>query len=116
MTIKMGVTCARCHREETLDLATLAEATALEEHQKRKAATLKKLEDFLNTLAAEDLPDFFAVLGEKVLVHSYLCDPQDEDKRSCASRVGDLLADIAERPERKPRVKKEEKAAVAAPK
>jgi hypothetical protein len=107
MAIKMSMKCTRCHREDILELETLAEATALEEHQKRKAVVLKKLKDFVGSLPAEDLPDFFAVLGDKVLIHDYLCDPQDDSKRSCASRVSDLLAGVNELGERKPRTKKE---------
>lgn len=113
----MSMKCTRCHREDIIELETLAEATALEEHQKRKAAVLKKLQEFVASLPAEDLPDFFAVLGDKTLVHDYLCDPKDDGKRSCAARVSDLLASVNELGERKPRTKKEKPAegAPAAP-
>lgn len=106
----MSMSCSRCHREDIINLETLAEATALEEHQKRKAVVLKKLQDFVASLPVEDLPDFFAVLGDKSLVHSYLCDPKDDGKRSCATRVGDLLEGVSELGERKPRTKKEKAA------
>lgn len=115
MAIKMSMTCSRCHREDVIDLDTLAEATALEEHQKRKKVVLKKLQDFVASLPVEDLPDFLAVLGDKSLVHSYLCDPKEDGKRSCAQRVGDLLNGVNELGERKPRTKKEKTDAEAAP-
>lgn len=108
----MGMKCTRCHREDIIELETLAEATALEEHQKRKKVVLKKLQDFVASLPSEDLPDFFAVLGDKTLVHDYLCDPKDDGKRSCAARVGDLLAGVNELGERKPRAKKDKPAEV----
>lgn len=120
MAIKMSMKCSRCHREDVIDVETLAEATALEEHQKRKATVLKKLQEFVATLPQDDLPDFFAVLGDKQMVHSYLCDPKDDGKRSCAGRVGDLLGQVTELNERKPRAKKDKSeadgAAPAAPK
>jgi len=114
VAIKMSLTCTRCHREDIIELEQLAEATALEEHQKRKVAVLAKLQAFVASLPAEDLPDFFAVLGDKTMVHSYLCDPQDEGKRSCAQRVSDLLAGVNELGPRAPRTKKD-KAAPPAP-
>ena len=106
MAIKMGLTCTRCHREDIIELDLLAEATALEEHQKRKATVLEKLTAFVASLPVEDLPDFFAILGDKVLVHSYLCDPKDDGKRSCSKRVSDLLEGVTEREPRKPKAKK----------
>jgi len=106
----MSMKCSRCHREDIIELDTLAEATALEEHQKRKSVVLKKLQDFVASLPVEDLPDFFAVLGDKSLVHSYLCDPQEDGRRSCAGRVGDLLEGVSELGERKPRTKKDKPA------
>jgi hypothetical protein len=106
MAIKMSMSCTRCHREDIIELETLAEATALEEHQKRKKVVLEKLKTFVASLPSEDLPDFFAVLGEKTMVHDYLCDPKDDAKRSCASRVGDLLEGVNELGPRAPRTKK----------
>lgn len=106
MPIKMTLACSRCRREDTIDLQKLEEATALEKLQERKAATLQKLKEFVASLPADELPDFFAISGERVLAHSYLCDPQDEGKRSCSERVSDLLADISELQVRKPRGKK----------
>ena len=115
MAIKMSMKCTRCHREDVIELETLAEATALEEHQKRKSEVLKKLQAFVASLPAEDLPDFFAVLGDKTMVHDYLCDPKDDGKRSCAARVGDLLAGVNELGPRAPRTKKEKPAEEVAP-
>ena len=109
MAIKMSMTCTRCRREDIHEVTDLAAATAFEALQKRKAATLEKLQAFVKTLPADELPDFFAVLGDKSLVHTYLCDPEDA-KRSCAKRVGDLLEGVAELDERKPRAKKEKPA------
>jgi hypothetical protein len=109
VAIKMSMTCTRCHREDVHDIETLAMATAFEELQKRKAVTLEKLQAFVKSLPPDELPDFFAVLGDKALVHTYLCDPADA-KRSCAKRVGDLLEGVAELDERKPRTKKEKAA------
>ena len=107
MPIKMTLPCSRCRREDTVDLQKLEEATALEKLQERKAATLEKLKAFVQTLPKDELPDFFAFSGEQVVAHNYLCDPHDEKKRSCWKRVGDLLADINELQERKPRTKKD---------
>lgn len=106
MAIKMSMTCTRCHREDIHEIENLATATAFEELQKRKVATLAKLQAFIASLPADELPDFFAVLGDKSLVHSYLCDPVDA-KRSCAKRVGDLLEGVTELGPRKPKTKKE---------
>jgi hypothetical protein len=106
MSIKMSLTCSRCRREDLVELNEFAEAKALEEKLKKKGEVLEKLQAFVKTLPADDLPDFFAVLGDKVLVHNYLCDPKDEKKRSCAKRVGELLAGIDQIEERKPRAKK----------
>jgi len=106
MAIKMSMTCTRCHREDIHEIEDLATAQAFEALQKRKVATLAKLEAFIATLPADELPDFLAVLGDKKLVHTYLCDPA-EAKRSCAKRVGDLLEGVSELGERKPRTKKD---------
>lgn len=112
MTIQMKLACTRCHRDDVIDLNELSEATALENLQKKKAEVLTKLQDFVKSLPQDALPDFFAVLGDKTMVHSYLCDPKDEGKRSCAKRVGELLDGVAELPkERAPRKKKGEAAA-----
>lgn len=114
MTIQMKLACTRCHRDDVVDLNELSEATALENLQKKKAEVLTKLQDFVKSLPQDALPDFFAVLGDKTMVHSYLCDPKDEGKRSCAKRVGELLSGIDELPkERAPRKKKGEAAAAA---
>lgn len=114
MPIKMSLPCSRCRREDFIELNEFAEAKALEEKLKKKAEVLEKLKAFVKTLPADDLPDFFAVLGDKVLVHSYLCDPKDEKKRSCAKRVGELLEGIDQIEERKPRAKKAKDDAPAA--
>lgn len=106
MPIKMTLACSRCRREDTVDLQKLEEATALEKLQERKAATLEKLKAFVASLPKDELPDFFAISGDQVVTHSYLCDPQDEKKRSCSKRVSDLVTDITELQERKPRTKK----------
>lgn len=104
----MSMKCSRCHREDVIEVEKIAEATALEEADVRKKATLAKINEFIASLPKEDLPEFFALVGDKTLAHSYLCDPsEDEGKRSCAKRVADLMSDVAERPERKPRAKKE---------
>ena len=121
MAIKMSMTCTRCHREDSHEIESVALATAFEELQKRKAATLAKLEAFIGTLPKDELPDFLAILGDKTLVHTYLCDPKEDSKRSCAGRVGELLSGVAELPPRAPRTKKEKAApdapaATAAPK
>lgn len=102
----MSMTCTRCHREDIHEIEDLATAQAFEALQKRKAVTLEKLQAFVKSLPVDELPDFFAVLGDKSLVHTYLCDPP-EAKRSCAKRVGDLLEGVSELDERKPRTKKE---------
>ena len=114
MTIKISTTCSRCHREDVHEIESLATATAFEDLQKKKAATLVKIQAFLASLPVEELPDFLAVLGDKSLVHSYLCDPvEDADgkgKRSCTKRVGELLSGVAELGPRKPKAKKEKTA------
>lgn len=106
MALKMSMTCTRCHRDDIQEIESVALATAFEELQKRKAATLKKLEAFIATLPKDELPDFLAILGDKTLVHTYLCDPKEENKRSCTARVADVLGDVAELPPRPPRAKK----------
>lgn len=106
MAIQMSLDCSRCHRPDVIELKDFAEATALEGHQKKKAEVLKKLQEFVASLPQEDMPDFFAVFGDKTMVHSYLCDPKDDSKRSCAKRVGELLGGMQELGERKPRTKK----------
>lgn len=105
MAIKMTMSCTRCHREDHVELATLAEASALEELQKRKVVTLKKIQDFLATIKPDEMPDFLAIVGEKNILHNYLCDPKD-GKRSCTQRVDDLMTQVNELGERKPRTKK----------
>jgi hypothetical protein len=107
MTIKMSMTCTRCHKEDVHEITDLATATAFEALQKRKITTLAKLEAFVATLPKEELPDFYAVLGERTLVHQNLCDPADEAKRSCTKRVSELLTGVAELEPRKPKTKKE---------
>lgn len=119
MTIKISTTCSRCHREDIHEIESLATATAFEELQKKKAVTLVKIQTFLASLPVEELPDFLAVLGDKSLVHSYLCDPAESTdglgKRSCAKRVGELLTGVAELGPRKPKTKKEKPAAAEKP-
>jgi len=114
VAIKMSMICTRCHREDAHEIESVALATAFEELQKRKAATLAKLEAFIGGLPKDELPDFLAILGDKTLVHTYLCDPKDDGKRSCATRVGELLTGVAELGPRAPRTKKDKPAVTPA--
>ena len=114
MAINVSTKCTRCHREDSHEIESVAMATAFEELQKRKVATLAKLQEFMASLPQDELPDFMGVLEGKILVHSYLCDPAEGDgKRSCAKRVGELLDGAAELGPRKPKTKKEKPAEAA---
>ena len=122
MAIKLSTTCTRCHREDIHEVETLATATAFEALQKKKEATLAKLEAFIASLPKDELPDLYVLLNGKSLVHSYLCDPETEEgkaegkgKRSCAKRVNDLMEDATELGPRAPRTKKVKTEAVEPP-
>jgi len=114
MAVKVSTTCTRCHREDSHEIESIPMAVAFEDLQKRKVATLAKLQTFIASLPQDELPDFLALLGGKSLVHSYLCDPEDEDsKRSCTKRVSDLMDGATELGPRKPKTKKEKPAEAA---
>ncbi len=116
MPIKMSMTCSRCRREDSHEIESVAMATAFEELQKRKGATLEKLKAFIATLPPDELPDFFAIMNGASVTHSYLCDPgeggaEEAKKRSCARRVAELMEGVNELGPRKPKAKKEKPAA-----
>jgi len=116
MPVKMSRTCTRCHRESVELIPTLAEAQAVEAREMQAAETLKKLQDFVTSLPEITRPDFFAIIGGEVLVHSFLCDktsPEDP-KRSCAQRVSDLLKGVLPHGPRQPRSKNKKKKGSAA--
>lgn len=118
MAVKMSRTCTRCHRESVELIPTLAEAAAFETREMQAAETLKKLQDFVASLPEITRPDFFAIVGGEVLVHSFLCDKTsaEDPKRSCAQRVSDLLKGVLPHGPRQPRSKnRKKKSAAAAP-
>lgn len=105
MPIKFTAKCTRCRREDELNVQGVEEATAIEANLSKRQETAKKLEEFVKGIPENELPDVFAVFGGKVVVHSYLCDP-GENQRSCSERVKTLIDDVNALPERKPRAKK----------
>jgi len=109
MSIVMKLTCARCRKAEDVELASVAEATALEKHQQESAVVLEQLENFVRALPKDKLPAYVGIVDGELIVHSHLCDGEDA-KRSCARRVRDLAAGMGALEERKPRQKKAEKA------
>lgn len=105
MPIKFTAKCTRCRREDELNVQGMEEATAIEANLAKRQESAKRLEEFVNTIPENERPDVFAIFGGKVVVHSYLCDP-GENQRSCSERVHALIEDVNTLPERKARAKK----------
>jgi hypothetical protein len=106
MPVKIEKKCSRCRRTTSVDVATASDEFKMEEQDKRKAVSAAEVEKFLTGIPATLLPDvIFYVKGEGVIL-SDICSPGDDAKRSCVKRVTELLKQVEELEERKPRVKK----------
>jgi hypothetical protein len=106
MPVKIEKKCARCRRTTSVDVATASDAFKLEELDKKKASSAASVQAFLAGIDDGLAPDvIFYVKGEGVILTD-ICSPGDDAKRSCVKRVNELLKQVEELEERKPRVKK----------
>jgi len=106
MPVKIEKKCARCRRTTSVDVATASDAFKMEEQDKKKASSASDVKEFLTSIPVDLQPDvIFYVKGEGVILAD-ICSPGDDAKRSCVKRVTELLKQVEELEERKPRVKK----------
>lgn len=117
MALKMEVTCSRCKKTHLKTVETVAEGTAFEQLEKKKAERMQEILAFFEKIPESELPDFMVVGGGSTgLVHVSLCDPEGEDaKRSCKKRVSELLKQAGTLEERKPRSPNKKKTDAEAP-
>ena len=115
MALKLEHRCTRCNRATSTEVSNVAAATASEELEAKRAATLSDISKFIAGIAPELLPDLFIVRrGEAPVVQSYLCADEDA-KRSCADRVAFIVEECKTFDPRKPKTKKPKDTASAAP-
>ena len=106
MALKIEKKCSRCRRTDSIEVASIKDAAAQEEKDAKRVTTAQEVEAFLKGIPADLLPDVvFYVKGQGV-IHTDLCSPADDSKRSCSKRVAELLKQVEELDERKPRAKK----------
>lgn len=113
ISTSVNLQCSRCRRTDPVIVKDLAEGQALEQRLQRKTENLEKLKAFVASIPAEDMPDFFSVSEGVVTGHVFLCDPADDSKRSCTTRVEQLSKELSTLEVRKPRSKKAETAPAA---
>ena len=115
MALKLEHRCTRCNRATSTEVSNVAAATASEELEAKRAATLSDISKFMAGIAPELLPDLFIVRrGSEPVVQTYLCADEDA-KRSCADRVAFIVEECMTFDPRKPKTKKPKTGAPAAP-
>jgi hypothetical protein len=115
MALKLEHKCTRCNRATSTEVSNVAAATASEELEAKRAATLSNISKYMAGIAPELLPDLFIVRrGSEPVVQTYLCADEDA-KRSCADRVAFIVEECKTFDPRKPKTKKPKDAPAPAP-
>ena len=113
MTVQVSDICDRCGRATPVHMG---HDELVAETEKRKAieANVRILEDQVRALDPALLPTLFVAYKApdgKLLIKAQIsvCNPKEENKRSCSKRVDELVKDMFPTPvdERAPRKKKE---------
>lgn len=113
MAVKIVKKCSRCRRDDSVEVASAAAAVESEALIAQREEKAKAVENYLRSIPPELMPDLIAYVKGEGVIHTNLCNPTDA-KRSCLKRVGDLVAQMDELDERKPRAKKAKADAPAA--
>lgn len=117
MTMKIEQNCSRCHRKDSIEVADAATAVQVDATFAKKNAGAQKIKDLFAQLVKDgEMPDMVGAAGGEIVVHSYLCDPDEKsakegsEKRSCVNRMNELMGQAKELGPRKPKKKKGEAA------
>lgn len=108
MPVKIQTQCARCRRDDFTDVESIEAAVKTEEANKKKTAQAAAIAEFLKKIPADLMPDAIVfVKGSEPTIHTNLCNPASDKKRSCLKRLNELAQSMTELEERKPRTKKQ---------
>ena len=87
--------CDRCGRTHVIENVTTEAMLARVDEQRHIQATVNVIQEFLDGLTDNKFPALM-VIGQdrKISFLSQICDQDQAKRKSCVSRVGELLKDI----------------------
>jgi hypothetical protein len=113
MPITVEQKCNRCRRDVKHVVSDIAQAQKLEVLREKRELHAKRIEEFLKSVPADEMPDLVVIRraagaesGYQVLSLPTLCDFKEEGKRSCSVRVSELVTALDQLEERKKPVRK----------